>query len=147
TLAQVQALHAAGITSFVVGIPGSDQAPYEVLLDALAEAGGAPASQSSPMYYRVEDAQQLSDTLLSLTSDLVDSCELVLERRPPDADEVNVFVNDTIVPKLGDDGWDYDDPSAPSAIIIKGETCRQIEEEGAQSVRVEYGCPTFEVPK
>src|SRR5690606_3464832 len=43
TLAQVQALQAAGITSFVVGIPGSDQAPYEVLLDALAEAGGAPA--------------------------------------------------------------------------------------------------------
>lgn len=147
TLAQVQALQAAGITTFVVGIPGSDQAPYEVLLDALAEAGGAPASQSSPKYYRVEDAEQLSDTLLSLTSDLVNSCELVLERRPPDANKVNVFVNDRIIPKLGDDGWEYDDPSAPSVIIIKGETCAQIEEEGAQSVSVEYGCPTFEVPK
>ena len=147
TLAQVQALQAAGITTFVVGIPGSDQAPYEVLLDALAEAGGAPASESSPKYYRVEDAEQLSETLVSLTSDLVNSCELVLERRPPDVNKVNVFVNDEVIPKLGDDGWEYDDPSAPSIIIIKGETCAQIEEEGAQSVSVEYGCPTFEVPK
>ena len=147
TLAQVQALQAAGITTFVVGIPGSDQAPYETLLDALAEAGGAPASQSSPKYYRVDDAEQLSETLLSLTSNLVNSCELVLERRPPDINKVNVFVNDEIVPKLGDDGWEYDDPSAPKVIIIKGETCARIEKEGAQSVSVEYGCPTFEVPK
>ena len=147
TVAQVEALAAAGITTFVVGIPGSDQAAYQAVLDQLAVKGGAPASEESPKYYQVTDADELSETLVALTSDLVTSCELKLDQVPPNMDEVNVFVNDEVVPKLGDDGWEYDRSTSPPTIVIKGETCATIETEGVQSVLVEFGCPTIEVPK
>ncbi len=147
TIAQVRALKDAGITSLIVGIPGSDQEPYEVLLDTLAAEGGAPAGSASPKYYRVDDAAELADTLVSLTTNLVTSCELALERTPPDLDEVNVFVDDEVVPRLGDDGWEYDRSTNPPKIVIKGQTCADIESQGAESVRVEFGCPTIEIPK
>lgn len=147
SIAQVKALADAGITTFVVGIPGSDQDEYQAVLDALAEEGGAPASNSSPKYYQVNDAQELSDTLVALTADLVTSCSLVLENNPPDRNKVNVFVDDEVVPKLGDDGWEYDNSTDPPSIVIKGATCAAIESEGAESVRVEFGCPTIDVPK
>ncbi|HEU5076329.1 MAG TPA: hypothetical protein VFU02_19185 [Polyangiaceae bacterium] len=144
---QVEALTAAGITTFVVGIPGSDQPAYQAVLDVLAERGGAPAADESPKYYQVTDASELSETLISLTSELVTSCELALHEVPPDLDEVNVFVNDEVVPKLGDDGWEYDHSTTPPTIVIKGETCATIESQGVQSVLVEFGCPTIEIPK
>ncbi|HEY6722503.1 MAG TPA: hypothetical protein VI197_00690 [Polyangiaceae bacterium] len=147
TVAQVEALAEAGITTFVVGIPGSDQPAYQAVLDVLAERGGAPAAQESPKYYQVTDADELSETLVALTSELVTSCELALHEVPPDLDEVNVFVNDEVVPKLGDDGWEYDHATSPPTIVIKGETCATIETEGVQSVLVEFGCPTIEIPK
>jgi hypothetical protein len=147
TVEQVEALAEAGITTFVVGIPGSDQPAYQAVLDVLAERGGAPAAEESPKYYQVTDAEELSDTLVALTSELVTSCELALHEVPPDLDEVNVFVNDEVVPKLGDDGWEYDQSTSPPTIVIKGETCATIETEGVQSVLVEFGCPTIEIPK
>lgn len=147
TIAAVQALANAGITTFVVGIPGSDQAAYQAVLDELAVEGGAPAAEESPKYYQVTDAEELSETLVALTSDLVTSCELLLERVPPDLDEVNVFVNGEVVPKLGDDGWEFDHSTSPPTIVIKGETCATIESEGVESVLVEFGCPTIDVPK
>lgn len=148
TKAQVEALADAGITTFVVGIPGSDQAAYETLLDELAVLGGAPASSDSPQFYQVADATELSSTLVALTSDLVDSCELILENPPPDEEKVNVIIDGETLAKTGDDGWEFDDPENPTAIIIKGETCTTIETEGVQSVSVEYGCPTiYDIPK
>jgi len=142
---QVAALAQAGITSFVVGIPGSEA--YEDVLDALAEAGGAPVGTTSPKFYQVEDAEALSDTLASLTTNLVNSCELTLASPPPDIGKVNVFVNDEPIARFDENGWDFDNPAAPKTVIIMGETCAQIESEGVQSVRVEYGCKTIEVPK
>jgi hypothetical protein len=146
TIAQVRALSDVGITTLVVGIPGSDLAPYVAVLDALADEGGAPASNSSPMYYQVQDAGDLSDTLNRLTANLVTNCELVLEEAPPDNDEVNVFVDDEVVYK-NEDGWAFDDDDNPTRIILQGETCSRIEMEGVQNLTVEYGCPTFDIPK
>ena len=74
-------------------------------------------------------------------------CELVLDEAPPNPREVNVFVNDEVVPRLGDDGWELDDSTSPPTIVIKGETCAVIETQGVQSVLVEFGCPTIDIPK
>ena len=147
TVQAVQALSDAGITTFVVGIPGSDQPVYQAVLDQLAVKGGAPASDESPKYYQVTDAEELSETLVALTSDLVQSCELLLESVPPNRNEVNVIIDGEALPQPGDDGWEYDDSTSPPTIVIKGETCAAIESEGVQSVLVEFGCPTIDVPK
>src|SRR6185295_7120061 len=54
SVAQLTAMATAGIKTFVVGIPGTD--PYVATLDAMAVAGGAPASTTSPKYFAVSAA-------------------------------------------------------------------------------------------
>ena len=140
TVDEVTQLATAGVSTFVVGIPGS--APYAALLDALAEAGGRAASTTSPKYFEVADAQQLTDTLESITKQLVRSCEFQLEQGPPDPDKVNVYIDGEVVPKDGADGWEYDNSTDPPTIVIKGQTCEDLIAQGAESVSFAFGCPT-----
>ena len=56
--------------------------------------------------------------------------------------KVNVFIDDEVLPKPGDDGWAYDDSTTPPTLVIKGATCERVKSMGAESVRVEFGCPT-----
>ena len=50
TVDQLSAMAAQGIKTFVVGVPGT--LPYKNTLDAMAVAGGVPASASSPALLR-----------------------------------------------------------------------------------------------
>lgn len=145
TVQRVKDLRAAGIKTFVVGIPGATA--YAAVLDQLAVEGETATSTTSPRYFEVVDAASLGDTLTSITRDLVRTCELSLETEPPDRAKVNVFIDDEVLPKPGDDGWDYDDSTTPPTLVIKGATCEHVKSMGAESVRVEFGCPTVEVPQ
>ncbi|WP_437594286.1 vWA domain-containing protein [Sorangium sp. So ce1000] len=145
TVQQVKDLRAAGIKTFVVGIPGATA--YAAVLDQLAVEGETATADTSPRYFEVVDAASLGDTLTSITRDLVRTCELALKAEPPDRAKVNVFIDDEVLPKPGDDGWDYDDSTTPPTIVIKGATCEHVKSVGAESVRVEFGCPTVEVPR
>ncbi|WP_437972032.1 vWA domain-containing protein [Sorangium sp. So ce260] len=145
TVQQVRDLRAAGIRTFVVGIPGTTA--YADVLDKLAVEGGTATAESSPRYFEVVDAAGLGETLTSITRDLVRSCELALQAEPPDRAKVNVFIDDEVLPKPGDDGWDYDDSTTPPTIVIKGATCEHVKSVGVESVRVEFGCPTVEEPR
>ncbi|MFZ5896019.1 MAG: vWA domain-containing protein [Myxococcota bacterium] len=143
-IAEVERLHAAGITTIVVGIPGSE--PYAEVLDALAEKGGAAASTRSPKYFKVDDPKSLSDALGALTLNLIKTCELQLKSAPPDENQVNVYLDGTVVPKSGDDGWELDHSTTPPTVRIKGASCAELERVGARSITVEFGCPTIFVP-
>ncbi|WP_437942486.1 vWA domain-containing protein [Sorangium sp. So ce341] len=145
TVQQVTDLRAAGIETFIVGIPGTTA--YADVLDELAAEGGTATSESSPRYFEVVDAASLGETLTSITRDLVRSCELALETEPPDRAKVNVVIDGEVLPKAGDDGWDYDDSTTPPTIVIKGATCEHVKSVGVESVRVEFGCPTVEEPR
>src|SRR6185503_16466644 len=62
-VAQLDALLAIGVKTFVVGIPGTEQ--YSDYLNTFAVAGGAPQA-GDPQYYAVsasDGAQALADTL------------------------------------------------------------------------------------
>ncbi|KYF59198.1 hypothetical protein BE08_25780 [Sorangium cellulosum] len=145
TVEQVKALSAAGIRTFVVGIPGTTA--YAAVLDQLAVEGGTATAETSPRYFEVVDAAALGETLTGITRDLVRSCELGLEAEPPDRAKVNVFIDEEVLPKQGDDGWDYDDSTTPPTVVIKGATCDHVRSMGVESVRVEFGCPTVEEPR
>ncbi|WP_437282920.1 vWA domain-containing protein [Sorangium sp. So ce375] len=145
TVQQVKDLRAAGIKTFVVGIPGATA--YADVLDQLAVEGDTATAAVSPRYFEVVDGASLGETLTGITRDLVRTCELSLETEPPDRAKVNVFIDDEVLPKPGDDGWDYDDSTTPPTIVIKGATCEHVKSVGAESVRVEFGCPTVEEPR
>jgi hypothetical protein len=143
TLAEVSALHSAGVSTFVVGIPGSQL--FSDSLDAFAVAGGVPNSEGPSSYFAVDDPQALTEVLASITSSLVTTCDLQLESVPPALNRLNVEVDGVVISQGGADGWVLDTATSPPTVVLQGETCRHIETQGAESVRVVYGCPTVQI--
>jgi hypothetical protein len=130
-------LHAAGIPTYVLGIPGS--APYAAILDALATAGGT-ARATEPLYYRVDsaDTTALASAFAQIAAQVTASCVFILKHAPKQAGEVNVFVGGAVVARDGPDGWSIQG----TKLTLVGATCAAIDSGTALSVRVVEGCPT-----
>jgi hypothetical protein len=139
---KLEALAAAGISTFVVGIPGTEK--YAQYLDAFAVAGGVTNPSAPPSYYAVAASggvEQLTQTFVDITTHLVRSCDVDLGEAPRDKKLVNVAVDCQIVPFADGAGWDIN-ADEPSQLVIAGEACDKLQAEGAQRVDVVYGCPT-----
>jgi hypothetical protein len=142
-IAAIEELSAAGIFTFVVGIPGTEH--YTSSLDAFARAGGVPRVGAEHDYFAVSAASGVSgltSVLKSITTELVRSCEIALTD-PPQPSLVNVAIDCQVLPKEGESGWDYDDPAAPTHLLIRGPACDDIKAYGARRVDVVYGCTTI----
>jgi hypothetical protein len=142
----ITALQAKGISTFVIGIPGTEL--YSSFLDAFAVAGGKAVSTLSPKYYAVSatgGVSGLTDVFTSITKVLIKACDLTLTTNPPDTNLLNVAVDGTTISQTGPNGWDLDQTTKPPTIKIKGTTCQNIQTNGANSVQVIYGCPTIYV--
>jgi hypothetical protein len=143
TTSAVQDLADAGIKTIVVGIPGTEA--YDTLLDTLGTTGNAPNPDGPPAYYKVEagSASGLADVLTSITQGLIKICDFKLASVPQDSSLLNVEIDGEKIAPDPDNGWSYDMDT--NTVTLLGDTCDKIKTEGAQSVRVLYGCQT--VPK
>jgi hypothetical protein len=146
SVTQITALKTAGVSTFVIGIPGSEN--YVATLDSFAVAGGQTAGAASPMYYKVSASggvAALTDVFKSITVKLVKTCDLQLARNPDDPTLLNVVVDNDIIQKAGGeagiDGWTLDQTTTPFTIRITGAPCDKLKSQGATSVKVLYGCP------
>jgi hypothetical protein len=146
TIAQVAALKAAGVLTFVVGIPGSES--YVSVLDALAVAGGRPTSPTSPKYFAVSawgGDSGLTTVFKAITNQLLTSCDVQLKCEPPDPDLLNVTIDGALIGRAisdaGGDGWTLDQSTQPSTLKLLGPTCNNLMSKGATSLQVLYGCP------
>jgi hypothetical protein len=140
---QIEALKDAGISTFVIGIPGTEQ--YAEYLDQFAVAGGVPNPSGDPDYYAVsaeDGVAALAQTFKDITTHLVRGCEVPLEYEAPDRNKVNVAVNCEVVPHDDGAGWEISEDDA-KVLILKGETCDWIQEEGARRIDVFFGCNTI----
>jgi hypothetical protein len=140
TIAQIDALAALNVHTFVVGIPGSEA--FKTSLDAFAVAG-KESRAGTTKYYAVTSSTELTDTLRGITRALVKTCELELLKSPPDRDKVNVEIDGKAIPQEGPDGWDLDTTVKPPVVRLKGATCSAVESKGADEVRIVFGCPTI----
>ena len=149
TLAQITALQEAGISTFVIGIPGTEQ--YAAYLDQFAVAGGQALPETdpaTPRYFAVSEAsgvQGLTDVFVDITTKLVQSCELDLAMRPPDPMLVNVFVDCELQGYVDsidspDSGW-FIDPAEPTRVTLTGPLCSFVETQGVGQIDVMFGCP------
>jgi hypothetical protein len=112
----------------------------------LAGAALAPAP-GVPSYYQISTStglQGLKDTIKAITTELVKSCEVPLFPAPPDPDRVNVAVDCVVVTKDMADGsgWRLDDTTSPPTLVLEGQICTEITEQGAQRIDTVFGCPT-----
>jgi hypothetical protein len=144
--AQIDALSAAGIRTFVVGIPGTEE--YADYLDGFARAGGVPAQVGTRDYFAVSGALGvggLTDVLTSITTALVTSCEIALSEPPAQLSLVNLAIDCQVLPQEGADGsgWEFDDTNAPTSVVVHGPACDDLKANGARRVDVVYGCTTI----
>jgi hypothetical protein len=132
----VVALQAAGIDTFVVGMPGSE--PYVELLNAMAEAGGT-ARSGALEYYPVEDTHELEAALTAIAASVAITCEIPLDYEAPDPDYVNVYFDGTLVEYDPQDGWEW---SESGQVLIRGAACEQLSSGNVLEVQVLAGCKT-----
>lgn len=135
SLGAVRGLSAAGVRTFVIGIPGSEA--YASLLDQLAVAGGT-ARAESPRYYRVSDADELLETVSALGSTVALSCRISLREPPPDPGLVNVFFDGELVPNDPANGWTFSDATS---VQVHGAACALLENGDVLQADVIAGCP------
>ena len=147
TITQLTALKTAGISTFVIGVPGTEL--YSGFLDQFAVAGGEINPNAPPNYFAIDPAGgigKLTAVIKSITTQLIKSCDMQLASTPQDLDLLNVYVDQTVVPQtktLGEmDGWYLDTSTTPPTIRLQGSTCASVQTNGAQSIEVIFGCPT-----
>jgi hypothetical protein len=140
TAQAVSELRAAGIQTYVMGIPGSS--PYGPVLDQLAVAGGT-ARAGQPRYYAVNspDEVALASGFEQIAAAAMRSCVLTLSDTVKNPDKLNVYVNGAVVPN-GPDGWQL----KGQTITLRGMTCTDFgtgpADAAAAPVLVTQGCPT-----
>jgi len=143
----VKKLAAAGIKTFVVGIPNSEA--YASVLDAFATAGGETNPNAPPQYYKVDASggvAGLTKVFTDITTQLVTSCEIPVAKPPQDPGKVNVAINCQAIGSSGTDGtdgWILDQTTDPQKIVLQGSLCKWVQQQGAERVDIVFGCPTL----
>jgi hypothetical protein len=139
TIAKIAELAAAGVHTFVIGLPGAEQ--FANVLDQMAIAGGRPQA-GSPRYFNPTSQDTLTATLASITSGLID-CRFQLDMAAPDPNMVDVRLNGSSLRRdtTHQDGWDWTDMNYDN-ITFYGATCTEVEDPaGGQTLIAAFGCP------
>ncbi len=141
TQSAVAALKTAGIPVYVIGLPGTGNPIYASLLDQLAVAGGT-ALPTSPKYYRVDSTN--SDVLLTalkkIAAQIVATCDFKLTMPPAQANQVNVYFDEVVVPADPVNGWKIEGQT----VTLLGDSCTKVLAGDVLDVRIITGCPTVE---
>jgi hypothetical protein len=137
TIAAIQAARQAGFLVYVVGI-----GPSVGNLNSFADAGG------TTQYYPATSPTQLAAALASIST-TVASCTFTLATKPPDVNNVAVYLDKAIVQQdpasAPANGWSFGANS--QAIQLNGSTCERIKSGQASVVQVLFGCPGQLPPK
>jgi hypothetical protein len=158
TLANATSIAAAAyaaspsISTFVIGV-GSDLSA----LNAIAQAGGTGTAtlvdtggNAQQQFLAALDAARRSAIPCNFSipagSD-VDPTETNVEYAPASAPSLTfVFVGDsTGCSQAPSNGWYFDDPSAPTQVILCDAACDMVKADDLGQVNVVFGCPRIEV--
>jgi hypothetical protein len=154
------------ILTFVIGVgafpaAGTDFDPVFLGNVALAGGGAPPgcnpnetANLANLCYFEVDPTQatsamQLQQTFASALQKIrgqVLSCTFPLQTTglgQIDPGKVNVDVNGMTVPQSPTNGWSYDNPSSPSAIVFNGPACDTVKNDPSAQVSIVVGCQTI----
>jgi hypothetical protein len=136
SVAAVEAYRAAGIDTYVIGMPGSEL--YASVLNRLAIAGNT-ARSVQPFYYAAGDTVALEAALRTIGVEVAVTCDLALAEAPPDPDLVNVYLDTTLLPSDPDEGWTW---TGETSVQIHGAACSLLLAGDVLQVNILSGCPT-----
>lgn len=140
TLEAVRALKEADISTYVIGIPGS-QAFTELLSD-LAEAGGT-ARKNEPRYYAVGDVDALVAALEQIGGELV-TCDMSLDELPLEPGDVKVFLDGEEIGRDHSDGFTW---TGSRSFRLLGPSCTAFREGRIKRIDAFAHCDDGQPPK
>jgi hypothetical protein len=135
-----------GIKTFVVGLPGIDQA----IANKIAASGGTDAAILVGSF----NVQTEFQTALAKVRGQALPCEYEIPSKVEggqiNAGDVNVLItpkggSSAILPqdtKCNDKGWRYDDPQKPTKIIFCASSCQDLKLDFGAKVQILLGCKT-----
>jgi hypothetical protein len=136
TVAAVQALHDAGIITYVLGF-GMDLTGDPTALSRMATAGG------TGMPYSATSAAELDMALDAIAAEITPaSCTIELDGPTRDPMLLRVsFDGGALIPRnpAHTSGWDYD--PATNTITFYGAECTALQSGSVVGVDVDFGCP------
>jgi hypothetical protein len=154
------------IETFVVGVgdfPSTSKADFDpTFLGHVAQAGGTGPAKCNPdettsdadlCYFEIDpskstsasDLQKKFQAALDTIRGEVLSCTFPLESTGLGAIDpmlVNVEIDGKVLEQDPADGWTYDDPTAPTAIILHGASCNTAQTDVTAQVNILVGCYT-----
>jgi hypothetical protein len=138
TIAAAKALSGRGISTYVMGIPGSGL--YSNVLDQVALAGGT-ARSTEPLYYEVQgnvDAggMDLSGAFDQIVASTGAGCRFTLGHSPSFPTGVEAILGGNVIPQGGADGWTLQG----TTLTLSGTSCSMVRSTGAPSLRFFDGC-------
>jgi hypothetical protein len=128
-------LRDAGVNTYVIGVLGGRG--FDEEMNRLAHAGGA-ARDGSLAYYDVESLDELSDTVRLIGTELAQSCAIELVERPPQANELNVYLDGLVVPWGDAHGWTL----ADDVVTLHGDACDLVKSGEVAEIQLVSGCRT-----
>jgi hypothetical protein len=133
---QVANLHDAGISTFVVGVPGADD--FDDLMNDLAEAGGT-ARNGTTKYFDVRDDDELDTALDEISQAVALPCTLELDDAPDGSTLLNVYLDKVLIKAETPDGWTFED----GKVTLLGESCSLVQGGEVSEITVVSGCGTI----
>jgi hypothetical protein len=146
-LAENAAMFNPPVKTFVVGLPGVVQA----IANQIALAGG---TDSAILVSTSNVEAEFAAALQKVRGDSI-PCEYELPPQLLEGEVTIGFVNIQITPGDGSEkylvpydpncageGWKYDDPENPSAIILCPATCDTVRQDFGAAIRILLGCAT-----
>jgi len=127
TLGAINAARSAGFPVYVIGIGPSVSNLY-----AFAQVGGTTD------YYPATSAQALADALKAI-SGAVTTCTFLLNQLPPDANNLAVYLDKSLVPEDSSNGWSFG--ASEQAIVLNGSFCATVRSGPPSLVQALFGCP------
>jgi hypothetical protein len=152
-----KALADAGVRTYAIGLTGSQEAD----MDQIAVAGGT--TKGIFISDGVNTKQELLDALAAIRGQVLD-CDFAMPLPKPGlaVDKALINVNytpaggtKTTLPQVPDEaacpasgGWYYDNPAAPTRILLCKTSCDQVTVDTKASLDILLGCATTtEIPK
>ncbi|MBS2013239.1 MAG: VWA domain-containing protein [Deltaproteobacteria bacterium] len=138
TASAVASLKASGFPVYVVGIPGSVK--YAALLDQLAVAGGTAQATAGPKYFQINSTNdsEILAVLKRISAQIVATCEFQLTEPPAAPENVNVYLDEVVLPADPVNGWKIEG----AKVTLLGDACQKLLRGDVLGVRIIAGCPT-----
>jgi hypothetical protein len=132
TNTQLGTLAEAGISTYVIGMPGS--ITYSDILGRMAEAGGTQREGEELLYYQVNDAPDLAAILIGLGQEILVDCQIALDFAPTAPDLLHIYADEEEIPT---EGWQL---TGEQTVELLGDTCEQWRTGQLPEVRVRQTC-------